>query len=113
MRRVLKLLSPIVNVGRITLSVRGIGHGDNARISLCRSGTIERIRDMSRRSNTYTGYSIACAIVWGVILAGVSAAADSATRHKFMMVFGGWWIGWLSATIARAVYPPPKQRVGP
>jgi hypothetical protein len=24
------------------------------------------------------------------------------------MVFGGWWIGWLSATIARAVYPPPK-----
>ncbi|MGO9385679.1 MAG: hypothetical protein ACLP4W_27235, partial [Mycobacterium sp.] len=63
------LFSRIVNVGRITLSVNGIGHGNNAQISLCRSGTIERIRDMSRRSNTYTGYSIACAIVWGVILA--------------------------------------------
>jgi len=69
---------------------------------------------MSRRfRNTYTGYSIGCAIVWAVILAGVSSAADSATRHKFMMVFGGWVIGWLSATIARAVYPPPKRRVGP
>jgi hypothetical protein len=39
--------------------------------------------------------------------------ADSATRHKFMMVFAGWVIGWLSATIARAVYPPPKRQVGP
>ncbi|MGO9692636.1 MAG: hypothetical protein ACLPYO_02215 [Mycobacterium sp.] len=67
---------------------------------------------MSRRSNTYTGYSIACAIVWGVILAGVSAVADSSTRYKLRLVFGGWWIGWLSATIARAVYPPPKRRVG-
>ena len=69
---------------------------------------------MSRRfHNTYTGYSIGCAIVWALILAGVSFGADGATRHKFMMVFGGWWIGWLSATIARAVYPPPKRHVGP
>jgi hypothetical protein len=76
--------------------------------------TIERIREMSRRfSNTYTGYSIGCAIVWAAILAGISLGADSATRHKFMMVFAGWVIGWLSATIARAVYPPPKRRVGP
>ena len=84
------------------------------RISLCRSGTIERMREMSRRfRNTYTGYSIGCAIVWAVILAAVSLAADYPTRHKFMMVFAGWVIGWLSATIARAVYPPPKRHVGP
>jgi hypothetical protein len=83
------------------------------RISLCRSGTIERMREMSRRfRNTYTGYSIGCAVVWAVILAGVSSAADSATRHNFMVVFAGWVIGWLSATIARAVYPPPKRRLG-
>lgn len=67
---------------------------------------------MSRRSNTYTGYSIACAIVWAVILATVSVAGDGATRHKLLLVFGGWAIGWLSATIARAVYPPPKRRAG-
>jgi hypothetical protein len=29
------------------------------------------------------------------------------------LVFAGWWIGWLSATIARAVYPPPKRHIGP
>ena len=69
---------------------------------------------MSRHfRNTYTGYSIGCAIVWAGILAGISLGADSATRHKFMMVFAGWVIGWLSATIARAVYPPPKRQVGP
>jgi hypothetical protein len=24
--------------------------------------------------------------------------------------FGGWAIGWLSASIGRVVYPPPKPR---
>ncbi len=64
---------------------------------------------MKRR--TYTAYSIGCAIVWGVILAVVSATGDPATRHTFVLVFGGWAIGWLSATIARAVYPPPKRHL--
>jgi hypothetical protein len=69
---------------------------------------------MSRRfRNSYTGYSIGCAIVWAFILAGVSMAADNATRQKYMIVFAGWAIGWLSATIARTVYPPPKRRIGP
>ncbi len=73
---------------------------------------------MSRRyhntyTNSYTGYSIGCAIAWALILAGVSFGADGATRRKVVPVFGGWWIGWLSATIARAVYPPPKRHAGP
>lgn len=84
------------------------------RISLMWSGTTERIHEMSRRfRKTYTGYSVACAVVWAVILAAVSSTAGGATRHTVVLVFGGWWIGWLSATIARAVYPPPKRRVGP
>jgi hypothetical protein len=62
------------------------------------------------RLNTYTAYSIGCAVVWAVILAVVSATASKDTRHTFMVVFSGWVIGWLSATIARAVYPPPKTR---
>jgi hypothetical protein len=66
-----------------------------------------------RFRNSYTGYSIGCAIVWSVILAWVSAAADPGTRQKLVIVSGGWWIGWLSATIARALYPPPKRRIGP
>ena len=79
------------------------------RMSLCRAGTIERIREMRRRFNTYTGYSIGCAIVWAAILLGVSSWLDAAARHKIVLVFAGWVIGWLSATIARAVYPPPKR----
>ncbi len=61
---------------------------------------------MRRRYGTYTAYSIACAIVWAVILAVVSTAGDAASRHTFLLVCGGWAIGWLSATIARGVYPP-------
>jgi hypothetical protein len=80
------------------------------RIALFRSGTIERVRELGLRLNTYTAYSICCAIVWAVILAVVSAETDNAIRHAFTLVFGGWVIGWLSATIARVVYPPPKPR---
>jgi hypothetical protein len=67
---------------------------------------------MKRYTNTYTGYSIGCAIVWAVILAVISAKADYATRHTFFLVCAGWVIGWLSATIARIVYPPPKRHIG-
>ena len=47
-------------------------------------------------------------VVWTVILALVWARACAATRHTFALIFGGWVIGWLSATIARVVYPPPR-----
>ena len=36
---------------------------------------------------------------------------SSKTVHEVRMVFGGWVIGWLSATIARASYPPPTRRL--
>ncbi len=57
---------------------------------------------------TYTVYSIGCAVVWAFILAVVVSVASKDTAHTFLLVFLGWVIGWLSATIARAVYPPPK-----
>jgi len=35
-------------------------------------------------------------------------------QHNILIVFAGFVIGWLSATIARYVYPPPKKyRSGP
>lgn len=64
-----------------------------------------------RRFQTYTAYSIACAIVWAVILIAMGLGAYPNRRTTILLVFGGWAIGWLSATIARAVYPPPKSRV--
>jgi hypothetical protein len=64
---------------------------------------------LRKRRRTDTAYSIGCAIVWAVVLAVVWAQTGQATRHTFAVVFGGWVIGWLSATVARVVYPPPKK----
>ncbi len=63
------------------------------------------------KSRSYTAYSIGCAIVWAVILAVVAIAASADTLHTILLVFGGWAIGWLSATIARTVYPPPRSHL--
>jgi hypothetical protein len=82
-------------------------HGDDelprpTRMSLIRSGLIERVRLLRKYSGTYVGYSVACAVVW--------TQAGDGTRHTFTVFFGGWAIGWLSASIGRVVYPPPKSR---
>jgi hypothetical protein len=64
-------------------------------------------RWMNPRSGSYARYSVGCAVVWAVIL-GVVAARDKEKFRTILPVFGGWWMGWTSATIARDVYPPPK-----
>jgi membrane-associated phospholipid phosphatase len=64
---------------------------------------------MNARRGTYTTYSIGVAIVWAVILLLTSLLASADKRHTIFVVFGGFAIGWLSATIARYVYPPPKK----
>ena len=61
---------------------------------------------MRRARNTYSGYSIGCAIVWAIALLGVAVLADSDKLRTVILVF----VGWLSATIARSVDPPPKSR---
>jgi hypothetical protein len=58
---------------------------------------------------TYTTYSIGCAVVWASILLFVAFEVSSAKAHQVYLVFFGWVIGWFSATIARAIYPPPKS----
>jgi hypothetical protein len=63
---------------------------------------------MTASRNTYTGYSVGCAGVWGMIMLLTRRRADPATAHTVRLVCGGWWMGWTSATIARAAYPPPK-----
>jgi hypothetical protein len=63
---------------------------------------------MRTRHHTYTAYSIGCAGVWGVILLA-GRALDSQTQNTLRLVCGGWWMGWTSATIARVVYPQPRQ----
>lgn len=62
---------------------------------------------MRKRLHTYTAYGIGCAIVWAVLWIVLGITASAHTRHIVLPVFGGWVIGWVSATIARSVYPPP------
>jgi|ERR1035437_382104 hypothetical protein len=61
--------------------------------------------------DTYTGYSIGCGIVWAVIWFFVGTRADDQTRKEVLLAFIGWVSGWTSATIARAVYPPPRRKI--
>jgi hypothetical protein len=62
------------------------------------------------RLNTFTAYSIGCGIAWAVVWALVLAFDSKHTVAHVVWVFLGWLIGWMSATIARLVYPPPKKR---
>jgi hypothetical protein len=66
-------------------------------------------RWMNVRPRSYMRYGVGCAAVWAVIFA-VVAARDREKFRTILPVFGGWWMGWTSATIARYVYPPPKSR---
>jgi threonine/homoserine/homoserine lactone efflux protein len=65
---------------------------------------------MKDRQHSYKSYSIGCAIVWAVILIVVAMFKDESTMHTISLVCGGWWLGWLSATIARSIYPQTDQR---
>lgn len=57
----------------------------------------------------YTTYSIGCVIVWTAILGVLAALGEKKKLRRILPVFGGWWMGWTSATIARSVYPSPKR----
>lgn len=69
------------------------------------------VRAAMRRSlNTYAAYSLGCALVWTLILALFVRHTDKKTQRDLWVTFGAWASGWLSATIARLVYPPPRSR---
>lgn len=64
---------------------------------------------MRQRFRTYTAYSVGTVIVWAVVLLVAWLIDPSSTLHAFWLVSLGFFLGWLSATIARVVYPPPKK----
>ena len=63
---------------------------------------------MPRRFRTYRAYSIVTAIIWSVVLVIAWLIDPSSTLRTFWLVSLGFFLGWLSATIARSVYPPPR-----
>lgn len=71
---------------------------------------MSRLARFRESTNSYTAYSIGCAVAWAILWIFTGASASRATQRSTLLVFCGWWIGWTSETIARAVYPPPKLR---
>ena len=63
----------------------------------------------TKQRNSYTTYSVGCAVVWAAILAVAQRRLDPKDRKRLQQACGAWWSGWTSATIARAGYPPPKK----
>ncbi len=60
------------------------------------------------KQRNYWVYRIGWSRVWGILLALAAAKAKN-TFHNVLLVFGCWTLCWVSATIARFVYPPPKR----
>jgi hypothetical protein len=56
----------------------------------------------------YWVYSAGLLIAW-LALFGVVALVHHQKLHTFVLVGLGFLIGWISTTIARYVYPPPKH----
>ena len=61
------------------------------------------------KHRSYRIYSIACFLVWAVLIAFTAAKSKNGRFHEVLLVFAGWTLCWISATIARSVYPPPKR----
>jgi hypothetical protein len=62
---------------------------------------------------SYKTYSLGCVVAWAGVLLAVAKRRDHADLQKVGLFCFGWWMGWLSATIARFVYPPPGSAVAP
>jgi hypothetical protein len=64
---------------------------------------------MNARIRTYTASSAGVGTVWALLLVLASLLDPAGRRNNIFPVFSGFVIGWLSAAIARYVYPPPKK----
>ncbi len=63
---------------------------------------------MIHRLRNYWIYSIGLAIAWAVVLTLTVKIRGREGAQPTLLVFLGFCIGWISTTIARYVYPPPK-----
>lgn len=60
--------------------------------------------------NTYTAYSIGSFIAWAVIWAVLGVIEPTRILGYVFAIFFGWVIGFGSASVGRALYPPPAKR---
>ncbi|HEX9038516.1 MAG TPA: hypothetical protein VF808_16150 [Ktedonobacterales bacterium] len=61
------------------------------------------------RFRNYWIYSAGLAITWAIILTIATSIHGARGVGPYWLVFGGYAIGWVSTTIARYIYPPPRR----
>ena len=61
------------------------------------------------RFRNYWAYSIGSAIAWAIAFQLVRALKGRESAQSLRFVIYGWCICWVSETIARYIYPPPKR----
>ena len=64
---------------------------------------------MMPRYRNYWIYSAGLVIAWAIVLFLVLMIKGSESAQTTLLVFLGFCICWVSGTIARYVYPPPKR----
>lgn len=64
------------------------------------------------RLRSYWLYSVGLAIAWAVVLILSLMIRGWQGAQPILLVLLGFWIGWVSTTIARYVYPPPRRWEG-
>jgi hypothetical protein len=80
------------------------GRSDAHRLRTLREGSVP-----VRTTRSYGAYSLGVGVVWAVLLVLAAVFAPAGKRRNVRVVFAGFALGWVSATIARYVYPPPKK----
>ena len=61
----------------------------------------------------YWVYSIGCGVVWAILLAVNATRASPKNFHTVELLCAGFTIAWVSGTIARYVYGPPRRWLRP
>ncbi len=61
------------------------------------------------RFRNYWIYSAGLAVTWAIVLALTWKIRGRGAAQTALLVFGGFCIAWVSGTIARYVYPPPRR----
>lgn len=58
---------------------------------------------------SYVTYSLGSAIAWAIVLGICAATVSSHDMGYILCMFYGWFICWISGTLARYVYRPPSK----
>lgn len=61
------------------------------------------------QNRNYWVYSAGLAVAWAIVLVLTSTIWNSNREQTVLLVFLGFFLGWVSGTIARYVYAPPKK----